>query len=106
MIHPACSLCQGACCELLGVPVFLGRASDEDRRFLETRGTLVDGQLLINSRCTHLHGDGRCVIYDDRPEACREFVVGSEECRQAIQLRRPIYGDDILKRLDDDAKNP
>jgi hypothetical protein len=29
--------------------------------------------LLVNNPCTHLHPDGRCGIYDDRPQICREY---------------------------------
>jgi Fe-S-cluster containining protein len=30
--------------------------------------------LLINNSCTHLLGDGRCGIYEDRPLICREYT--------------------------------
>ncbi len=29
--------------------------------------------LLVNSPCTHLQPDGRCGIYDERPDICREY---------------------------------
>ncbi len=29
--------------------------------------------LLINNACTHLQSDGRCGIYDERPQICREY---------------------------------
>jgi len=37
------------------------------------------------SRCAALHGDGHdatfhCVIYEDRPRACRELEAGSDNC--------------------------
>ncbi len=28
--------------------------------------------LLINNPCLHLHPDGRCAIYETRPQVCRE----------------------------------
>lgn len=30
--------------------------------------------LLINNTCTHLLNDGRCGIYEDRPQICREYT--------------------------------
>jgi len=29
--------------------------------------------LLVDARCTHLQRDGRCGIYDRRPQVCREY---------------------------------
>jgi Fe-S-cluster containining protein len=29
--------------------------------------------LLVDARCTHLQHDGRCGIYDRRPQVCREY---------------------------------
>ena len=29
--------------------------------------------LLINNRCLHLQADGRCGIYETRPQVCREY---------------------------------
>ncbi len=29
--------------------------------------------LLVNNVCTHLQGDGRCAIYEIRPQVCRDY---------------------------------
>jgi hypothetical protein len=34
--------------------------------------------LLVNNRCLHLQDDGRCGIYDNRPQICREH--DNDEC--------------------------
>ena len=38
-------------------------------------------------RCRALHGQigcaVRCIIYDERPDPCREFEAGSDACRRA-----------------------
>lgn len=34
--------------------------------------------LLINNRCAHLHPDGRCGIYENRPQVCREH--SNDDC--------------------------
>ena len=34
--------------------------------------------LLVNNRCTHLQTDGRCGIYEDRPQVCRDHT--NDDC--------------------------
>ena len=29
--------------------------------------------LLVENSCTHIQADGRCAIYDDRPQICRDY---------------------------------
>ncbi|MBX2798266.1 MAG: YkgJ family cysteine cluster protein [Myxococcales bacterium] len=94
---PDCATC-GACCREAfdSVPVV-----DTDERTLARQRDLVvhhdDGWRDLQrtaapsgcgSRCAALIGDGelapyRCTIYDDRPAACSELEVGSENCHLA-----------------------
>ncbi len=37
-----------------------------------------DWYLLVNNRCHHLQQDGRCGIYEIRPQICREY--SNEDC--------------------------
>ena len=34
--------------------------------------------------CIALARDGRCSIYEDRPQVCRDFQRGSEECLRKL----------------------
>jgi Fe-S-cluster containining protein len=43
---------------------------------------IIGNKWHIRSVCKWLQG-GRCTIYDDRPEACKVFKVGGEDCRAA-----------------------
>lgn len=45
--------------------------------------------LLINSRCAHLQGDGRCGIYEKRPEICRSYSV--DNCEFAGPADRDLH---------------
>lgn len=52
------------------------------------------GRFMINGECGYLKTDDEgwqsCSIYDERPEACRNFEVGGHKCR----LLRVLYGVD------------
>jgi uncharacterized protein len=75
-----CSNCQACCCRLevliitdTGVPdVHIAR----DKWGAETMLRLEDGWCSALDRDTYL-----CTIYENRPLICREFEMGSYECR-------------------------
>ena len=48
-----------------------------------------DWYLLVNNRCRHILGDGRCGIYDVRPQICREH--SNEDC----EFNTPATDDDF-----------
>lgn len=91
-----CALCKGACCE--DVAVGLEGLPPDKLEFLRIRGTArevttPDGRvvtaLLIPHRCQHLTSDGRCGIYETRPQICRDLAMGGGACRSIIRRRRP-----------------
>jgi Fe-S-cluster containining protein len=76
----SCSTCQACCCRL---EVFLITDTGVPDRFIEQSeaGGLVmarldDGWCAALDRNTML-----CTIYEKRPWVCREFEMGSYECR-------------------------
>ncbi|NJD19361.1 MAG: YkgJ family cysteine cluster protein [Gemmatimonadetes bacterium] len=82
-----CVAC-GACChgshvtlDARDVARFVSAGRPELARWPHARR--CDGELVLTSRrgrrCRHLEGT-RCGIYPIRPEACREFPAGSENC--------------------------
>lgn len=87
-MHPACDLCRGACCEVLPVPINGAAMTNDDRRHLRMRGLVLTNEVILNCSCSELKGDGTCGIYSSRPQVCRDFKVGGEDCRKAVQLRR------------------
>jgi Fe-S-cluster containining protein len=87
-----CDLC-GGCCRTF--PIYVS-AEDADR---EPR-ILREGKLLaehlespgwkyqlfplpFHETCTFLGSDNHCHIYEARPEVCRRFDPGSEQCQEA-----------------------
>ncbi len=73
--HPSAGEAQGGC-----VPE--GLYDELNASIARMRGT-DDAQ----PRCRALRGTigeaVRCVIYDERPEPCREFEAGSDACKRA-----------------------
>jgi Fe-S-cluster containining protein len=78
-----CHLCHAACCKQKGHEYAVLLRGDEVRRFaafavqvpVEAEGTRVVEWVLPYraGRCQFLDGGDRCLIYEDRPGACREF---------------------------------
>jgi Fe-S-cluster containining protein len=92
-----CTTC-GACC--VKNRVVLER--EDIRRFRASgRSDLIappyvrreDGKLIFRltktRRCKHLLSDNLCAIYPVRPNACREFPMGSESC---LAVREEEFG--------------
>mgnify|MGYP000001370482 FL=1 len=77
----SCSTCQASCCRLevmiitdTGVPA---EHISVDQWGAETMLRLDDGWCSAIDRDTFM-----CSIYENRPLICREFEMGSYECRQ------------------------
>jgi len=75
-MNKTCKKCGAKCCKTLIVPC----AGDAREFMLATRGIAIAGGVMIESRCRHLGNDDRCMIYENRPSACRNYVVGSFAC--------------------------
>lgn len=86
----------GACCRTF--PVFAS-TSDADREpRIATEGRTLPAHLAtdrwsyqlhplpFHESCCFLDGDRRCTIYPTRPDVCRAFPAGGEQC-QAARVR-------------------
>lgn len=49
--------------------------------------------LIVNNACTHLQIDGRCGIYDERPQICREYSNDFCEFDQPAEEGFDLYFD-------------
>ena len=78
-----CGRCTSACCRQNGHDYAALLQGDEVRRFapyaidarIEAGGRVVVEKVLpyIDGRCTFLGDGGDCLVYEDRPAACRAF---------------------------------
>ena len=56
--------------------------SDDGKRFivdLKTDLKIIDGYIMVLSKCTQLSPDGKCLIYETRPDMCRNFNKENKE---------------------------
>jgi len=70
----------GACCSFL---IFKMRAVNRvDGQLLEWRGCRFAGEdMAIPLPCKHLDLETKkCKIYEDRPQACKDFEIGCNTC--------------------------
>ena len=77
-----CEFCTNTkCCTYITQPVETPRSKDDfDHLLWQLAHNNIqaykdeDGWfLLINNTCDHLQADGRCGIYDTRPQVCRDY---------------------------------
>lgn len=89
MESKVCELCKGACCETFVLQPRQWGWSDETTKWIELRGVVETNGVRIYSPCKNLIC-GVCSDYENRPEVCKVYEVGSESCRNAIKIRRPF----------------
>jgi Fe-S-cluster containining protein len=83
----------GACCRTF--PIFASESDAEREPRVAAEGRRLPQQLAGDEwhyrlfplpfleACTFLDNDDRCSIYSTRPDVCRRFAAGSEQCHQA-----------------------
>lgn len=92
-------MCGGLCCK--GLRLNIGAVKDADaRRWIEFHGELSGGVFTVDVPCKKLRPDGRCDVYDSRPNACVRFEVGGESCRDAIKRYGGERVNEILASLE------
>ena len=90
-----CGQCTSACCRQNGHAYAALLEGDEVRRFapyaIDARIDAGDGRVLVekvlpyvDGRCVFLGEDGDCLVYEDRPAACRAFECVRHFNREGI----------------------
>lgn len=102
-IHPACALCHGACCEIIGIDSELP-PSLRYNPWYKFHGIPSDVGTILRCQCSKLGTDGLCTIYATRPRCCELAPVGDKGCRTAIHLQRPDQEQAILALIDGPPK--
>ncbi len=93
-MNPTCAQCGGACCWGVMIDPFRGFSGDE-QRWLKLHGFKKPDRIKLDKACEMLN-DGKCSIYETRPNVCKRFVVGSPECLFAQKV--------FVKTLSDEGK--
>jgi len=86
-INKACEVCKGACCESMTLQLSEADNVDE-KRWLVLHGKLYNDWVELPCPCSMLV-DGKCSIYETRPDKCDKAQVGGFDCIFAISRRRP-----------------
>lgn len=75
-----CSTCQASCCQL---EVMLITETGVPQRYIQQNHEGVDTMLRLDDGwCAALDRNTKlCTIYENRPLICREFEMGSFECK-------------------------
>lgn len=87
-IHPACALCQGACCRTIGIPIDMSQLElgDKEHFGLRKMRIYIEPEVVVlDCACSALTTEGACGRYETRPQPCINFPLGGEECRLAVQ---------------------
>lgn len=100
-MNEACKLCRGACCESIKLPL---PADPDVAQWLGLHGRVSSATVALECKCRALV-DGKCSIYQDRPQVCRDYAPGSPACRETVVLRRRGEMFRIIALLDSEARD-
>lgn len=84
-----CGWCGGQCCKVgFIVQVFPDEPLYNDKNFVHKAVEAPSGKPFHNMKsngdgytCIALAKDGKCTIWDKRPQMCRDFEVESDRCK-------------------------
>ena len=65
------------------------RTLDGQGDWLSYHGTMVGNVVMLEVKCNKLTDDGRCSIWETRPDVCRIFEEDGPDCRVVATARRP-----------------
>lgn len=102
-MNKACELCKGACCESFTLQLDgLKENHPDDYRWLSLHAVQDAGSLRFECPCSKLV-KGKCSIYEDRPEVCKRYKVGSVACLKAVATRRAHRQKEIIKLIKNES---
>jgi hypothetical protein len=81
-----CEICGGSCCKSIFLPKSLWKA--DVANWVSLHGESEESRIRLDTPCSALK-DGRCSIYETRPDVCRVAKVGDEQCLKAVRLFNP-----------------
>lgn len=68
-----CKKCGKCCTDTFSVD-FTHSITEDERLLLKWKGWKVDGNTIsITTRCKHLSNENMCLIYENRPQKCKDY---------------------------------
>lgn len=86
-MNEKCFKCGGSCC--IGLVI---SPTPESLSWYAMHGEVEGDRVFLECECKHLKL-GKCSIYEDRPQMCKDYEVGSEACRNAVKRTGRNYED-------------
>ncbi len=96
-MHPACKICGGACCKFFAI--WKSSFKPDVAHWLSLHGTDEGKAVIFPVACSKLE-DGKCSIYEDRPQMCRDGQVGATFCLDSIKRYAKDREAEILKAIE------
>jgi len=83
-----CGKCGGSCCklQLVSLDDLKTTGAKSIHYEGETSNKIANGYIQMDRICPMLK-NGKCDIYETRPQACRDFKVGSEKCLLVMKIK-------------------
>lgn len=105
-MNKACFLCKGACCK--DVIIFLGDGgmdleTRDTIRFTKLHGSECPAGTVFHSPCKELV-EGKCMIYENRPNVCRKHFVGCPNCLDCIKRYNSDKYDEIVAAFQEEVE--
>lgn len=95
-MNAACEICRGACCESM----VMGLPHGDFGVWLRYHGEPIGKERVeLPSPCRMLV-EGKCSVWESRPEHCRCYEVGGEACRATVRRRRPGQWQEIFRAME------
>lgn len=89
-MNSPCLICRGACCETVAVPFKSIPQESIDWLNMHKEIKADKSGMRFETKCEHLTDEGKCGIYEKRPQLCRKYKIGSPACLAAINSRRKL----------------
>ncbi len=74
-----CRKC-GKCCRQTLIHLTKDLSESEMRVLIYKGGRIFGNRVIFNTPCIHLDSDGLCLIYEDRPQYCKDYHCEEASC--------------------------
>lgn len=100
-----CKECGGKCCKYIMLETF--KEDEYKLEFWKAQGNIKVHEsdthvvYMQNAACQHSQEDGRCAIYENRPQLCREFPTRGlpRLWRLVCPLHKELYEEDSILKV-------
>ncbi len=74
-----CKKC-GKCCKITQINLSVPLTKSERQVFMFKGGRVYDDRVIFTTPCLHLDNSGLCLIYENRPQYCKDYLCEEAKC--------------------------